>query len=150
MWEGLLEDWILHECLRAFQGACEASLTCPCCHSPHSNLKNPSHLDIYGHKIDNHDAGGLTADCPVCGKAVNVCRYAPHLEKCLGLGGRNASRPKRTAGDTPVLNNVASKTIPVPNVATEKKRPPVTAVNPKVKKIKSQPGSSLPASSPRK
>jgi hypothetical protein len=34
-------------------------------------------------------------DCPLCGAGYPASRYAPHLEKCLGMG-RASSRAART------------------------------------------------------
>ncbi len=50
-------------------------------------------VDIYGQKIDNHDANGELVECPVCKKSVAASRFAPHLEKCIGMG--RSARPKR-------------------------------------------------------
>lgn len=54
--------------------------------------------DIYGCKIDNHDANGELVECGNCKKSVAAARFAPHLEKCMGLGrtgrSKRASRQK--------------------------------------------------------
>ncbi|KAI8451648.1 hypothetical protein BY996DRAFT_6416182 [Phakopsora pachyrhizi] len=35
-------------------------------------------------------------DCPVCGREVASSRFAPHLSKCLGIGGRRPAAIKKT------------------------------------------------------
>lgn len=54
--------------------------------------------DIYGLKIDNHDANGELVECGNCKKNVAAARFAPHLEKCMGLGRTAARASKRSAG----------------------------------------------------
>lgn len=54
--------------------------------------------DIYGLKIDNHDANGELVECGNCRKSVAAARFAPHLEKCMGLGRMAARTSKRSAG----------------------------------------------------
>lgn len=58
--------------------------------------------DIYGQKIDNGDANGEVVECTLCRKHVGAAKFAPHLEKCMGLG--RAGRIKRGArpGDVSV------------------------------------------------
>lgn len=107
--KNITEDLIVEECFGHFQKVELDYQTCSHC-SEHchrfsisfSTLTsayrsilpvNKQGLDIYGQKIDNHDANGELVECPVCKKSVAAARFAPHLEKCLGLG-RNA-RPKR-------------------------------------------------------
>lgn len=50
--------------------------------------------DIYGLKIDNHDANGQLVECSICKKSVSAARFAPHLEKCMGMG--RSARIKRS------------------------------------------------------
>ena len=50
---------------------------------------------MYGQKIDNHDANGELVTCSICKKAVSAARFAPHLEKCMGMGRQ--ARAKRSA-----------------------------------------------------
>ena len=37
-------------------------------------------------------------DCPICGRQVNTLRFAPHLDKCMGIG--TTSRAASTIGTT--------------------------------------------------
>ncbi|KNC71463.1 hypothetical protein SARC_15998, partial [Sphaeroforma arctica JP610] len=49
-------------------------------------------LDIYGQKQEKNAADWVR--CKNCNQSVNSSRFAPHLEKCMGMG-RNASRQAR-------------------------------------------------------
>lgn len=53
-------------------------------------------LDIHGKRYEVNEISSVLVDCQICGKKVSVNRYAPHLEKCLGVGGRVVSRTKKT------------------------------------------------------
>lgn len=79
--------------------------------------------DIYGNKYDTTDLSSFLVDCQICGKKIAVSRYAPHLEKCLGVGGRASGRAKRTSSESlnvqnsPVINassNLSSSVIQSP------------------------------------
>ena len=37
----------------------------------------------------------LEVSCQICGRSISTTRFAPHLEKCMGLGGRNARASTR-------------------------------------------------------
>jgi len=45
---------------------------------------NHHYLDIWG-KLQPKEPKGMM-DCKVCGRQVNTLRYAPHLDKCMGIG----------------------------------------------------------------
>eukprot|EP00127_Corallochytrium_limacisporum_P003150 Clim_evm79s146 gene=Clim_evmTU79s146 len=47
--------------------------------------------DIYGNRPDS---SSFTVTCETCQRTVAASRYAPHLEKCMGMG-RNSSRVAR-------------------------------------------------------
>lgn len=52
-------------------------------------MKQPG-LDIWG---KNYTVNSLPFyECVNCKKSIASARYAPHLEKCLGLAGRQSSR----------------------------------------------------------
>lgn len=36
--------------------------------------------------------GMLTAECPCCKKVLAATRFAPHLEKCMGMGRQSARK----------------------------------------------------------
>lgn len=47
-------------------------------------------LDIRGRPLQSSAAS--YCQCPHCKRSISMIRYAPHLEKCLGLSGRQSSR----------------------------------------------------------
>lgn len=50
-------------------------------------------LDVFGNKPEK---GALEfATCSNCGRSVNVLRFAPHMEKCMGMGRSAARRQRR-------------------------------------------------------
>lgn len=70
-------------------------------------------LDIYGNKIDGGGGvigqssslvsnatsetacsgnGMITVECPSCKKVLAATRFAPHLEKCMGMGRQSARK----------------------------------------------------------
>ena len=67
--------------------------------------------DVYGQKIDNHDANGELVTCSICKKAVSAARFAPHLEKCMGMGRQARAKRSAAAGagarSTPVKSSAA-------------------------------------------
>lgn len=63
--------------------------------------------DIYGLKIDNHDANGELVECAICKKTVAASRFAPHLEKCMGLG-RTARIKRNTTTSSGTTANANS------------------------------------------
>ncbi|ORZ16152.1 hypothetical protein BCR41DRAFT_61519 [Lobosporangium transversale] len=63
----------------------------------HSNITNRCRsyviragLDIFGQNPQANNS--QTYDCVHCQRSFPAQRYAPHLEKCLGLSGRSSSR----------------------------------------------------------
>ena len=86
------------------------------------NLDEKAGLDIYGNRIDinggiasssnstatitpinnstldlmntgtNTSNGMLTVECPCCKKVLAATRFAPHLEKCMGMGRQSARK----------------------------------------------------------
>jgi Sgf11 (transcriptional regulation protein) len=48
-------------------------------------------MDMYGQKWD-HVTLDHQVTCTICRRAISATRFAPHLAKCMGLGGRLASR----------------------------------------------------------
>lgn len=74
-----------------------------------------SGLDIYGNRVDSNgvvinsqgvsalsnnnattssesSSGMFTAECPCCKKVLAATRFAPHLEKCMGMGRQSARK----------------------------------------------------------
>ena len=64
--------------------------------------------DIYQHKWDLTSLNGEFITCVYCQRSVNATRMAPHLEKCMGMGGRLASRlAKRNLTAATTATNVS-------------------------------------------
>lgn len=65
--------------------------------------------DIYGLKIENHDSNGELVECGICKKSVAAARFAPHLEKCMGLGrGARNKRSRKSDVKLPTAPSSAS------------------------------------------
>lgn len=84
------------------------------------SLDEKAGLDIYGNKIDSSgviitsnsgnlsstansanpsaadsttsNSGMITVECPCCKKFLAAARFAPHLEKCMGMGRQSARK----------------------------------------------------------
>lgn len=62
-------------------------------------VKRPG-LDVWGKSYTVNNLPSY--DCVNCQKPIASSRYAPHLEKCLGLSGRQSSRvASRRMGSSP-------------------------------------------------
>jgi hypothetical protein len=72
-------------------------------------VKRPG-FDVWGKSYTVNNLPSY--DCVNCQKTIASTRYAPHLEKCLGLAGRQSSRvASRRIGGSPFSsddNNTAS------------------------------------------
>jgi len=65
-----------------------------------------SGMDVFGEPISNGQAKKtVECQCPSCSRGLAAQRFAPHLEKCMGMG-RNSSRiaSKRIASATGKAN----------------------------------------------
>lgn len=40
----------------------------------------------------NSGSGMITVECPCCKKVLAATRFAPHLEKCMGMGRQSARK----------------------------------------------------------
>ncbi|KAI9096956.1 hypothetical protein DFS34DRAFT_129304 [Phlyctochytrium arcticum] len=66
---------------------------CQACHTKCLAHSSPaSNLDIFGLPLGDKNAVTDKFQCYKCNSWYPAQRYAPHLEKCLGFGGRNNSR----------------------------------------------------------
>ncbi|KAI8073000.1 hypothetical protein BC940DRAFT_315768 [Gongronella butleri] len=72
------------------------------------------HSQVPGRDIYNnaYNSGNLPSyECVNCQKMISASRYAPHLEKCLGLAGRQSSRvASRRMGSSPSSSDYNSDT----------------------------------------
>lgn len=66
-------------------------------------LVNVPGLDIFGHRPEKGTVPSFT--CPNCGSLRQAAKFAPHLEKCMGMGGRTQRTSARTTTQTDNGNN---------------------------------------------
>jgi hypothetical protein len=66
-------------------------------------VKKPG-LDVWGNSYTVNNLPSY--ECVNCQKTIASTRYAPHLEKCLGLAGRQSSRvASRRIGNSPSFSS---------------------------------------------
>jgi hypothetical protein len=65
---------------------------CPFKEAPHPASSGAPYVDMYGQKLDPATLGSEVVQCVYCNRSIGVLRFAPHLERCMGMGGRLASR----------------------------------------------------------
>jgi SAGA-associated factor 11 len=70
----------------------------------HGELVQRDGCDVFGVSVDAQH-GSESVRCPHCGRAVQAARFAPHLEKCMGMGRSSARVAKQR-----VLQPVPSET----------------------------------------
>ena len=80
---------------------------CPTCHVKCRHFKREPGLDIYG-KSSTQLANVPQIPCSRCMRSVTATRFASHLEKCMGMGGRASSRAALQKYDTSLNDNVCS------------------------------------------
>jgi hypothetical protein len=61
-------------------------------------------VDIFGNSMTKKT---MEIVCPNCSKSVAAARFAPHLEKCMGMG-RNSSRIASKISHTPGVGKICS------------------------------------------
>ncbi|KAI9245160.1 hypothetical protein BY458DRAFT_551526 [Sporodiniella umbellata] len=90
----LLED-LIHECmydvlLDTHQHIKKENTVCQICQTKCKHYVKKPGMDIWG---KSYTVSNLPFyECVNCRKSIASTRYAPHLEKCLGLAGRQSSR----------------------------------------------------------
>ncbi|KAI8352271.1 hypothetical protein B0O80DRAFT_85110 [Mortierella sp. GBAus27b] len=86
----LLDEIILDVVSEAHRDTkCMRSI-CPLCKTKCRNYVVQPGQDIFGQNPQSNNV--QTYDCVHCQRSFPPQRYAPHLEKCLGLAGRSSSR----------------------------------------------------------
>ncbi|CAB4486329.1 unnamed protein product [Rhizophagus irregularis] len=80
---------LLDECILdvAFEAHRETKLAASVCQLCNSECRS---FDIFGNRPQQNDSPKF--ECVNCKRPYPSKRYAPHLEKCLGLAGRSSSR----------------------------------------------------------
>ncbi|KAI9320716.1 hypothetical protein BX666DRAFT_1225752 [Dichotomocladium elegans] len=86
----LIDECIYDVLFEAHRDIKQAKSICQICQTRCRAYVSRPGCDIYG---NSYQANNLPAyECVNCHKMIAAGRYAPHLEKCLGLAGRQSSR----------------------------------------------------------
>ncbi|RKP27768.1 hypothetical protein SYNPS1DRAFT_26588 [Syncephalis pseudoplumigaleata] len=101
----LLDECVLDAVVVAHREARLAAAKCGICRTRCRAFASTPGLDIFGQKPlpDTQEI----VECSQCKRQFVASRYAPHLEKCLGIAGRNAARAGSRRG-TPILDRSGS------------------------------------------
>jgi len=85
---------------------------CLNCDSIYSDVISRTGFDIFGQTVNDIQSNSESFECVNCKRLVVAARYAPHLEKCMGLG-RNSSRiaNKRLAVTVEKLKDANGETL---------------------------------------
>ncbi|GBC04701.1 hypothetical protein RclHR1_05810013 [Rhizophagus clarus] len=86
----LLDECILDVAFEAHREAKLSATVCQLCNSECRSFVTQPGLDIFGNRPQQNDSPKF--ECVNCKRPYPSKRYAPHLEKCLGLAGRSSSR----------------------------------------------------------
>ncbi|KAF9375398.1 hypothetical protein BGX21_003790 [Mortierella sp. AD011] len=86
----LLDEVILDVVAESHRDVKNMRSNCPVCKTKCRNYVSRAGVDIFGQNPQANNS--QTYDCVHCQRSFPAQRYAPHLEKCLGLSGRSSSR----------------------------------------------------------
>ncbi|KAF9362163.1 hypothetical protein BGX26_000051 [Mortierella sp. AD094] len=86
----LLDEVILDVVAESHRDVKNMRSNCPVCKTKCRNYVARAGVDIFGQNPQANNS--QTYDCVHCQRSFPAQRYAPHLEKCLGLSGRSSSR----------------------------------------------------------
>ncbi|KAG0216401.1 hypothetical protein BGX28_002871 [Mortierella sp. GBA30] len=86
----LLDELVLDVAVEAHRDVKNMRSVCPTCKTKCRSYVARPGLDIFGQNPQTNNS--QTYDCVHCQRSFPAQRYAPHLEKCLGLSGRASSR----------------------------------------------------------
>ncbi|KAL4215865.1 hypothetical protein AB4K20DRAFT_1876023 [Rhizopus microsporus] len=88
--EDLINECIYNVVMDAHREIKKENSICQICQTKCKHYVKKPGLDIWG---KSYNASTLPFyECVNCQKSISATRYAPHLEKCLGLSGRQSSR----------------------------------------------------------
>ncbi|KAK3843481.1 MAG: hypothetical protein J3R72DRAFT_111070 [Linnemannia gamsii] len=85
----LLDEIVLDVVSEAHRDVKNMRTVCPICKTKCRNYVVRAGQDIFG---QNPQPNSQSFECVHCQRSFPAQRYAPHLEKCLGLAGRSSSR----------------------------------------------------------
>ncbi|KAF9115126.1 Ataxin-7-like protein 3 [Mortierella sp. AM989] len=86
----LLDEVVLDVVAETHRDVKNMRSNCPVCKTKCRNYVARAGVDIFGQNPQANNS--QTYDCVHCQRSFPAQRYAPHLEKCLGLSGRSSSR----------------------------------------------------------
>ncbi|KAG0166669.1 hypothetical protein DFQ28_009911 [Apophysomyces sp. BC1034] len=140
----LIDECIQDVLFEAHRDIKQSNAICQICQTRCRSYVAQPGFDIFG---SSYNVGNLPSyDCVNCHKTIAASRYAPHLEKCLGLAGRQSSRvATRRLGSSPIPSNSSDDNLgsisdPDNSYSSDRKRKKLmSAVNgvSRVKKLKS-------------
>nr|CAG8476386.1 7596_t:CDS:10 [Entrophospora candida] len=87
----LLDECTLDILLETHREAKLAASVCQLCNTECRSFVSQPGLDIFGNNPQPNNSPP-TFECVSCRRTFPSKRYAPHLEKCMGLAGRSSSR----------------------------------------------------------
>ncbi|KAI8582217.1 hypothetical protein K450DRAFT_227935 [Umbelopsis ramanniana AG] len=88
--ENLIDECIFDTLLGVHKDLRTRTSVCQICKTKCQGYVNKAGCDIFGNSFTS--ANLPSYECVNCHKMYPATRYAPHLEKCLGLAGRQSSR----------------------------------------------------------
>ncbi|KAJ3394653.1 SAGA-associated factor [Lobulomyces angularis] len=91
--DSLINDAILELVFEVHRHFKNEKSVCQICKTRCHCFVQKGGVDIFGN--NSTQTQGERLECPNCSNLFPSVRYAPHMEKCMGLG-RNASRNKRS------------------------------------------------------
>jgi hypothetical protein len=86
----MIEELALEVVVEAHRKLCSGKL-CLACASPASDLVATDGYDVLG--CARNVTASAFINCSNCSQRISSTRYAPHLEKCMGRGGRGEHLP---------------------------------------------------------
>jgi len=74
-----------------------------------SNTIDFSDVDIFGKNMNNYTPEAFACNNEGCKRVIAASRYAPHLEKCMGLNTRGSTRIRRNTNEKKTPRNQKGK-----------------------------------------
>lgn len=94
----------------------------------HVEFVNKAGLDIFGNDPSQTALTDMCA-CPNCKRRLPTPRFAHHMEKCLGVGGRQASMRQSGRSTATATSSSAVNPTTISNVKKRKNLPTTTATS---------------------
>ncbi|ORZ11119.1 hypothetical protein BCR42DRAFT_421612 [Absidia repens] len=86
----LIDECVYDVSFQVHRDLKKANSECQICQTKCSCYVTKPGLDVFGNRFNTNNLPSY--ECVNCNKTISSSRYAPHLEKCLGLAGRHSSR----------------------------------------------------------